>query len=106
MTPVQALLFDLDGTPVDSRQYIPASVHFIQKHFKESLSSETDVSSYIGDGMRQLVQRVLPQADEQMLTEALDIFKDHYSEHCLDHTVVYPHVHETLEHFRGKPMAV
>ena len=106
MIRVDALLFDLDGTLVDSKRDLAHSVRHLQKQFRVSASSEKQVASFIGDGVVKLVERALPGLPKSRLEPAVAAFKQYYREHCLDHTRVYPGVLSALRHFRGKKMAV
>lgn len=109
MQSVEALLFDLDGTLVDSKKDIALSVHHLQQKYGRPLSSEDDIARFIGDGIVKLVQRAIGREQSEadaFVHEAVDVLKKHYSEHALDNTCAYPGVAATLEHFRDKKMAV
>src|ERR1035437_807662 len=104
--PVDALLFDLDGTLIDSKRDLARSVQYLQKYFGVSVSSEKRVGTFIGDGVVTLVQRALPKLSADRIDEAVGAFKQFYRDHCLDHTRLYPGVLSALKHFRRKKMAV
>jgi phosphoglycolate phosphatase len=106
MISVDALLFDLDGTLIDSKRDLANAVRHLQKSYRLPLSSEKQVGTFIGDGVDKLVQRALPTLSRSQGTEAIAAFKDYYRAHCLDHTRVYPGVLAALRHFRNKKMAV
>ena len=106
MITVDALLFDLDGTLVDSRRDLAFSVQHLQKHYGAKRNSDQEVASFVGDGVAKLLLRALPKLPPPELDEAITTFKKFYREHCLDHTHVYPGVRETLQHFHRKKMAV
>jgi phosphoglycolate phosphatase len=106
MISIDALLFDLDGTLVDSRRDLAVSVRYLQKRYGARLSSEKEVAAFVGDGVAKLVQRALPDTPRSGLDIAVETFKKFYREHCLDHTRVYPGVREALRHFRHKKIAV
>jgi phosphoglycolate phosphatase len=106
MVPVEALIFDLDGTLVDSSQDIAQAVRYIQRQMGFPPSNKQDIVSYIGDGVTKLLQRALPDAPPSTIQAAERPFLAYYFEHSLDHTTVYPQVEETLAHFRQKRMAV
>jgi phosphoglycolate phosphatase len=103
------LVFDLDGTLIDSRQDLANAVNATRAHMgKESLSNER-VYSYVGNGAPVLIRRAMgEQATEAELQEALEFFLEYYREHDLDNTALYPGVKEALDRLRdaGKRMAV
>jgi len=114
------LVFDLDGTLIDSRQDLSNSVNAMLAHYGKMTLSEDIVSSYIGDGAGVLVRRALAHAhviaeeddphDDAFVEEALDWFIEYYKIHKVDFTVVYPGVMDSLETIRRLhprlPMAV
>jgi len=103
------LIFDLDGTLIDSRLDLANAVNATRAHMgMEPLANER-VYSYVGNGAPVLIRRALgEQATEAELQEALEFFLEYYRDHVLDYTVLYPGVQESLERLRaaGKKMAV
>ena len=84
----QLIIFDLDGTLIDSRADLAAAVNHMRAHYNlESLPLER-VSSYIGDGVRKLVERSLQGATVDV-DEALAINKAYYLSHLTVHTSLY-----------------
>ena len=106
MISVDALLFDLDGTLIDSKKDLALSVQQLQRRYRVSVNSESEIGAFIGDGVVKLVQRALPRLPERDWDEAVSAFKHFYRRHCLDHTKLYPGVRTVLQHFKGKKMAV
>ena len=116
LIPVEAirlLVFDLDGTLIDSRQDLVNSVNAMLSHLGRPELHDDLIASYIGDGAGTLVRRALGSpADEGYVEAALTYFLEYYREHKLDFTRVYPGVMESLEAFRldaeatGRKMAV
>jgi len=104
---VRALIFDLDGTLIDSKLDLIHSVNAMLRELKRpELASET-ISGYIGDGAPQLVARALGgTATEGELKHALQFFLGYYEEHKMDNTCAYPGVPETLAQLTHIPMAV
>ena len=99
------LVFDLDGTLIDSRIDLCNSVNATLTHFGKPELPEAVISSYIGDGASLLIRRSFgdPQGDvhdEEYVTEALTYFLDYYRVHKLDYTRLYPGVLESLEAIR------
>ncbi len=106
MIPVDAILFDLDGTLLDSKRDLAMSVQYLQSFYKVPVATEREVGTFIGDGVVKLVERALPTVSKARLEEAVLRFKRYYRDHCLDHTHVYPGVMSTLKFFKHKKLAV
>jgi phosphoglycolate phosphatase len=104
---VRALIFDLDGTLIDSKRDLIHSVNaMLQEMGRRQLAAET-ISGYIGHGAPQLVARALGgTATEEELKRALQFFLGYYEEHKMDSTCAYPDVEETLAQLSHLPMAV
>ena len=104
---VRALIFDLDGTLIDSKLDLIHSVNAMLREMgRPELETET-ISGYIGHGAPQLVARAMSgTATEDELKRALQFFLGYYEEHKMDNTRAYPGVAETLERLKGLPLAV
>ncbi len=103
---IDLLIFDLDGTLIDSRRDIANSVNHTLAKFNLPELSLDKVVEFIGDGAQKLIERSFPDITLEKLETALDIFKKHYQEHIFDNTVLYPGVDETLAHFSTKKKAI
>lgn len=98
---LKLLIFDLDGTLVDSRQDLIQSVNAMLQHFHRPELPGDAIASYVGDGAPMLVRRALGDPDEeQFVQEALEYFLSYYRVHKLDNTHLYPGVKEALETIR------
>ncbi|HWF13154.1 MAG TPA: HAD-IA family hydrolase [Candidatus Acidoferrales bacterium] len=104
---VRALIFDLDGTLIDSKLDLALAVNAtLTKLGREPLPHD-QIFSYVGRGAPALISRVLgPAASEQDCMLGLEFFVKYYSAHKLDNTTLYPGVRETLDALKGMPMAV
>jgi phosphoglycolate phosphatase len=102
------LIFDLDGTLVDSKQDLVNSVNATRAWMGLEALPDAVVSSYVGDGAPTLIRRVLPGVSEPILAEALHHFLEYYREHMLDESTLYPGVREALDrlHAAEIPLAV
>ena len=99
---IKLLIFDLDGTLIDSRLDLVHSVNAMLRHFKRPELPGEVVASYVGDGAPMLVRRALGDPkDEDFLKAALDYFLAYYRVHKLDHTHVYPGIVEALSAIRS-----
>ena len=104
---VRALIFDLDGTLIDSKLDLIHSVNAMLREMgRAELETET-ISGYIGHGAPQLVARAMSgTATDDELKRALQFFLGYYEEHKMDNTRAYPGVAETLERLKELPLAV
>jgi phosphoglycolate phosphatase len=102
------LIFDLDGTLIDSQRDLADSVNAMRAWMGLDRLGLDVVSSYVGHGAPVLVRRVLPDANEEELARALRYFLDYYREHMLDSTKLYPGMQEALDrlHDAGVPLAI
>jgi phosphoglycolate phosphatase len=103
------VIFDLDGTLIDSSIDLANSVNATRAHLGLPPIENEVVYSYVGNGAPVLIRKALgPEYSEKVVEDALQFFLGYYREHMLDNTVLYPGVREALERFRaaGIPMAV
>ena len=102
------LIFDLDGTLIDSKQDLVSSVNAMRDWSGLPPIDAEVVASYVGNGAPMLVRRALPDFDDEHLERALRFFLDYYREHMLDATTLYPGVREALNalHEAEIPLAV
>jgi len=107
----RCLLFDLDGTLIDSRADLIGSINLMLAELGLTPLADDRVVEFVGEGVRLLVERALfaaynRESDEAHVDHALEVYRRHYRAHLLDRTRVYPEVEETLEHFALWPKAV
>ena len=99
---IKLLIFDLDGTLVDSRLDLVHSVNAMLRHFKRPELPDEVIATYVGDGAPMLVRRALGDPkNEAGVKDALEYFLTYYRAHKLDHTHVYDGIKETLEGLRA-----
>jgi phosphoglycolate phosphatase len=99
--PLKLLIFDLDGTLIDSRADLVNSVNAMLRHFQRPELPPEIIATYIGDGAPMLIRRALGDPnDHYFLDEALGYFLSYYRVHKLDHTHAYPGVPEMLAALR------
>jgi phosphoglycolate phosphatase len=103
------LIFDLDGTLIDSRLDLANSVNAARAHLGLPSLQNERVYSYVGNGAPALIRRAMgDDASVQDVDAALEFFLSHYREHALEHTTLYPGVREAVERLSqaGKKLAV
>src|SRR5450755_1541330 len=94
---IRLLVFDLDGTLIDSRLDLIHSVNAMLRHLRRPELEGDVIASYVGDGAPALVRRALENTgDEVLLLKALEYFLGYYRVHKLDHTTVYEGIPEIL----------
>ena len=95
---LRLLVFDLDGTLIDSSRDLSNSVNAMLVEFNRKPLPEAVIASYIGDGAGMLVRRALGDPDDEVYVDrALTCFLDYYRDHKLDNTRVYSGVMESLD---------
>jgi phosphoglycolate phosphatase len=103
---IRLVIFDLDGTLIDSRLDLINSVNAMLRHVNHPELPGEVVASYVGDGAPMLVRRALGDPeDENFFRGALEYFLSYYREHKLDHTVVYEGIPEALQRIQANGVA-
>jgi phosphoglycolate phosphatase len=105
---IELVIFDLDGTLIDSRLDLVHSVNAALRHIERPELPDDVIASYVGDGAPILIQRALgaEAADEALVRRGLEFFLSYYREHKLDHTTVYAGIREALAAIRGSANGV
>jgi phosphoglycolate phosphatase len=104
---IPVLIFDLDGTLVDSKKDLTSSVNHVRSTFHLPELTEHEISTFIGDGAQMLIQRALgAEAAPADVHSGLQLFLSYYREHMLDQSTLYPGVYETLERLEDFRLAV
>jgi len=92
------IIFDLDGTLIDSAQDLAISMNATRTHFGLSPLDPALIYSFVGNGAAVLVKRAMGEgASQSLLDEALSYFLRYYRVHALEHTRFYPGVREAVE---------
>ena len=107
---IRLIVFDLDGTLIDSRQDLCNSVNATLQHFSLSALPDDVIAGFIGDGAAMLIRRALTIPGElpggeaaltdAFFSEAFHYFLDYYRHHLLDYTRLYPGVLDALAALR------
>ena len=104
---VRTLIFDLDGTLIDSQLDLVLAVNAMLEHMGREPHVHEKICSFIGNGAPTLVRRALgDDVTEAEVEKGLAYFLEYYRAHMLDNTDVYPGVREALVQLQKYPMAV
>lgn len=104
--PVDLLIFDLDGTLIESKWDIAESVNLTLAELDLPQRDLEEIFGFVGDGVKKLLRLSVGEESHVRFDDALQVFRRHYLAHCLDRTKFYPGVERTLVHFAGKQKAV
>ncbi len=100
---IKALIFDLDGTLLNTLDDLAASVNFALGEMDYPKRSIDEVRQFVGNGIKKLIERAVPSDTSDVDTsKALEIFKTHYKEHSLDKTAPYDGIMEMLAEAKGR----
>jgi phosphoglycolate phosphatase len=104
--PVDLLIFDLDGTLIESKWDIATAVNLTLGELGLPLRPQEEIFGFVGDGVKRLLRLSVGEADQASYEEALRVFRGHYLAHCLDRTQFYSGVERVLAHYAHKQKAV
>lgn len=92
----KAVIFDLDGTLLNTLDDLYLSVNYALEHFKYPLRTKEEVKGFVGNGIRDLMTKSCPK-DIDNFEECLQFFKEYYSLHSQDNTRPYDDIVSLLE---------
>ena len=100
---MDTIIFDLDGTLLNTLEDLADSVNYAMERFGFPLHTLEEVRFFVGNGAPKLIERSIPQGVENPSYEAvLKVYSEHYAEHCEDKTQPYAGVMEMLETLKGQ----
>ena len=100
---ITTVIFDLDGTLLDTLQDLVDSVNFSLYAHNFPKRSLSEIRMFLGNGYKYLISHAVPEnTSECEIAEALDTFKSYYQKHCLDTTEPYAGIREMLQNLKEK----
>jgi phosphoglycolate phosphatase len=100
------ILFDLDGTLVDSGKDIAEAANRTLLRLGLEALPEEEIVSFVGDGIRRFMERALGPHAGLDVDAAIRDFRADYRENCLVHTLLYPGIIDLLRELEGHPVGV
>ena len=100
---MNAMFFDMDGTLIDSKADLAATVNHTRRDLGLAALPLETVVGFVGQGARHLLAHTIP---ERTGDEVAEIFRSHYAEHCCESVTLYPGVRETLEELARRGWAL
>lgn len=98
----EVLLFDFDGTLIDSKVDIATAVNLTLGDLGLPLRSMEEIFSFVGDGVKRLLRLSVGEDNSDQYDRALEVFRRHYLEHCVQTTRWYPGIWEVLQHYKDR----
>jgi phosphoglycolate phosphatase len=96
------LIFDLDGTLIDSKRDIAESVNYAFKKLHIPQKRYSEIYKFIGNGGEQLIRDVIDKRYEDLVPEVVRIYREYYKNHVVVYTKLYPGVKRILKYYMNK----
>lgn len=95
-----SIIFDLDGTLIDSRADLANAVNFALESAGRERKDNSEIISHVGNGLHDLLVDVLGSHNPTLIEQATKSFEEFYGEHCVDETVLYDDVSSFLRQIK------
>ncbi len=103
----QAVIFDLDGTLLNTLDDLAASVNYALQKFHKPLRTVEEVRGFVGNGIAKLIERAVPDGtDKPQQEEILQTFREYYGQHCQDKTAPYEGIKEVLRDLKQNKIKI
>ncbi len=105
---MKTVLFDLDGTLLDTLQDLTASVNYTLRALSLPERGKDEVRRFVGNGVKNLIRLILGEENQEKAEFALSLYNEHYALHKADHTSPYEGIRELIAalHGEGRKIAV
>lgn len=100
---IEAVIFDLDGTLLNTLYDLTDSVNWALEKYGQPTRSMEEVRSFVGNGLRNLMQQAVPNGEDNPVFESLfEFFREYYKSHCNIKTVPYDGILELMKELKGR----
>ncbi len=106
MKKISLIVYDFDGTLVDTLDDIAFSVNLTLKELGQSPLDKEVVKTCVGQGVVMLMTQALNGSGEKDIDNAVRLFRQHYANHLMDNSRFYPDCRETIDFFSAKKQAI
>lgn len=106
MKNISLIVYDFDGTLVDTLDDIALSVNLTLKELGQPPLDKEIVKTCVGSGVVMLLTRALNGSGVQDIGNAVRLFRKHYGDHLMDNSAFYPNCRETIEFFSDRNQAI
>ena len=95
------IIFDLDLTLLNTLGDLHATMNYVLKYFDFPERTKEEINSFIGNGIKMLIKRSMPkEVSLEIYNQGIELFRKYYSEHIMDHTLVYDGIIDTLKELK------
>ena len=106
MNKISLIVYDFDGTLVDTLDDISLSVNLALNELGQRTLDKEVIKTCVGSGVFMLMTRALNGTGWDDIDKAVAVFRKHYSDHLIDHSDFYPNCRETIEYFSNRKQAI
>lgn len=103
---LKLIIYDLDGTLVDTREDIALSANYMLTQMQAPQLPHDEIARYVGRGVFHLIKNCLKTDDQRQIDKGIKIYRKYYGEHMLDHSKLYPGAKQTLQAFDSRKQVV
>lgn len=98
----KAVIFDMDGTLLNTLEDLTESVNIVLEKFRFPLRTKDEVKNFVGNGVKPLFERALPSnTNEKMKEKCIEYFKEIYHKNMYNHTCPYDGILEALKELKN-----
>jgi phosphoglycolate phosphatase len=90
------VIFDLDGTLLHTLDDLYYSTNYALEQFNFPTRTYEEVRTFVGNGVKVLIEKAVPKGKEEYVEEVLEVFKEHYKSHSMDHIYIYNGIKELI----------